>query len=98
MDFDISSHKYWVLEQTSRANSTFSLLGSKSRQLWLSLEKKKKKKKKKKNVVITLALHLSMDLDISSHICGYDNILSKFDFQGPGLKVEVDMSEIFSIM
>ena len=39
-----------------------------------------------------------MDLDISSHICGYDNILSKFDLQGPGLKVEVDMTEIFSIM
>ena len=34
-----------------------------------------------------------MDLDISSHICGYD-ILSKFDFQCPGLKVKVDMTEI----
>ena len=25
-----------------------------------------------------------MDLDISSHISGYDNISTKFDFQGPG--------------
>ena len=39
-----------------------------------------------------------MDFDISSHICGYENISSKFDFQGPGLKVEVDMTEIFFIM
>ena len=39
-----------------------------------------------------------MDFDISSHICGYDNILRKFDFQGPGFKVKVDMTEIFSIM
>ena len=36
--------------------------------------------------------------NISSHICGYDNILSKFNFQGPGLKFRGDMTEIFSIM
>ena len=35
---------------------------------------------------------------IYQHICGYDNSLSKLDFQGPGLKVKVDMFEIFSIM
>ena len=43
-------------------------------------------------------MYLSMDFNVSSHICGYDNISSKFDFQGPGLKVKVDMAEIFSIM
>ena len=39
-----------------------------------------------------------MDFNISSHICGYDNISSKLDFQVAGLKVKVDMTEIFSIM
>ena len=36
-----------------------------------------------------------MDFNISSHICGYDNILSKFDFQDPGHKVKVDMMKLF---
>ena len=36
-----------------------------------------------------------MDFNISSHICGYDNILSKFDFQ---VKGKVDMTEIFSLV
>ena len=37
-----------------------------------------------------------MDFNISSHNCRYDNISSKFDFQGPGLMVKVDiLPEIF---
>ena len=39
-----------------------------------------------------------MDFNIFSHIYGYDNISSKFDFQGPGLKVNVVMTETCSIM
>ena len=38
-----------------------------------------------------------MGFNVASYICGYDNISSKFDFQGSGLKVMVDMTEIFSI-
>ena len=37
-----------------------------------------------------------MDFSTSSHIYGYDNISSKFDFQGPGLEVKVAVTEIFS--
>ena len=36
-----------------------------------------------------------MDFNISLFIYGYDNILSEFDFQGPGLKVKVDVTEIY---
>ena len=40
-----------------------------------------------------------MDFNISSHSwVWYDNILSKFDFQGPELEVKVDMIQTFSIM
>ena len=40
-----------------------------------------------------------MDFNISSHSwVWYDNISSKFDFQGPELKVKIDMTETFSIM
>ena len=33
-----------------------------------------------------------MDFNITS--CGYDNISSKFDFQGPGLKVRVTVATL----
>ena len=36
-----------------------------------------------------LCLHLLMDFNIASQNVGYDNISSKFDLQGPGLKVKV---------
>ena len=39
-----------------------------------------------------------MDFDIFSHIRGNDNSSNKFDFQGPGLKVKVDMTEIIAVM
>ena len=39
-----------------------------------------------------------MNFNISSHICGYDITSSKFDIQGPALKVKVDMTEIFFII
>ena len=64
----------------SRANSTFSALGSRSRSLWLFFFKK------------NCHRSLSMDFNITSHKCGYDNISSKFDFQGPGLKVKVTVA------
>ena len=43
----------------------------------------------RKNFVITLAPAFISGFYISSHICGYDDISSNFDFQGPGLKVKV---------
>ena len=43
----------------------------------------------KRNFVIALAPAFISGYNIPSHICGYDNISSKFDFQGPGLKVKV---------
>ena len=56
--------------------------------------------------ILPLHLHLNKksdddyedDFNISSHICGYDNFSSKFYFQGPELKVKVDMTEIFSVI
>ena len=39
-----------------------------------------------------------MGFNVSSHISGNDNISSKFDFQGPGLKVKVDMTEVFAVV
>ena len=33
-----------------------------------------------------------MDFNVTSHEYWIDNILSKFDFQGPGLKVKVTMA------
>ena len=54
-----------------------------ARYKWNILERaikpKSKKKKKKKKKLVKLLLHTNV---------GYDNILSKFDFQGPGLKVK----------
>ena len=50
------------------------------------------------NFVIALAPAFINRVNISSYICGYDNFSSKFDFQGPGLKVKVDRTEIFSFI
>ena len=54
--------------------------------MWLFFEK----------AAIGLASAFINGFNIFSHICGFDNIWSKFDFQGPGLRVHVDMMEIFS--
>ena len=41
--------------------------------------------------------HLLLYFNVTSHICGYNIILS-VRLSGPGLKVKVDVTEIFSIM
>ena len=67
-------------EQMSLANSTFSLLGSRSRQLWLFFKHTHTHihthTHTHKALPSLLSQHLSMDFDISSHICGYDHISS----------------------
>ena len=63
----------------SRENLTFRILGSRSRSLWLFSEKRKRS-----------SAYIYWWILILRHTnVGYDNISSKFDFQGPGLKVKV---------
>ena len=55
--------------------------------MWLFLER---------TLSSLLCLHLWMDFNITSHTNvgyhTYDNILSMFNFQGPGLKVKVNVA------
>ena len=49
----------------------------------------------RKTLLTLYCLYLSMDFNVRSRKCGYDNISSKFDFQGIELKVTVAGANIY---